>query len=171
MSNEAYTLKKEADAAKYLLAALADEVGEDEELRTTVVEGETSLLEAVDRTLRRIAEVKGHQKTLKEEKARISARAERFEALEETLGKALKRVIEETGIGKQERPLATVGTAKLPPRVVITAEHNLPDEFFKPQDPKLDLAGLTRALKEGRKIEGASLEPHPDKTRINLSWK
>lgn len=171
MSNEAYNLKKEADAAKYLLAALVDDVGDDEELRSTVVEGETSLLEAVDRTLRRIAEVRGHQKALKEEKARIGARAERFEALEETLGKALKRVIEETGIGKQERPLATVGTAKLPDQVVITAEHNLPDIFFKPQEPKLDLAALRAALKAGQKIEGASIQPHPDRTRINLTWK
>jgi hypothetical protein len=44
-----------------------------------------------------------------------------------------------------------------PPSVNVLDEKAIPEAFWKPQDPKLDKAGILQSLKEGAEIPGVTL--------------
>ena len=170
-TNVIYNLKTEADAAKYLLAQMAADIGEDAEDRTTAVEGETGLIEAIDRALKAIQGEKiliaGIETVAAELAARKTRAATRIERMED----AILKVIAETGIGKQTRPLATVSTAKNADVLRITAEHDVPEDFWTKPEPKLDKVKIATALKEGKKVDGAVMGAPDRPLRLSLRWK
>lgn len=49
-------LKRETQAAKVLLAQLADIIGDDEQAKTDTIEGETNLLEAISNAIELLME-------------------------------------------------------------------------------------------------------------------
>lgn len=52
----------------------------------------------------------------------------------------------------------TVQHRKGVPKVVIADEKLISDDWYIPQSPKLDRAGIKSALKKGQEIEGATLD-------------
>lgn len=94
-------------------------------------------------------------------KARLSAMRERLSRL--SARKEKKREIAAWALQKaqMERLIAPDFSAFMRSsgaRLEITDEQKIPGEFFLPQPPKLDRAGLISALKRGDPIEGAHLE-------------
>jgi hypothetical protein len=87
---------------------------------------------------------------MQERLARFEARAERIRAL-------LTHVMERAQLKKLQEPDFTVSLRAVPPGLVVCNEADIPQEFWKPQPPKLDRKGLLAALGAGQTIPGANL--------------
>lgn len=157
-----YALRKETEAAKALLAALADDL-DDAELRADAVEGETGLMEAIDAALLQIDEadlmlagLADHIRKMQERKAAMAARRDRLRALIEQAMAVCDLS------GPLRRPTATLSLGKVAPALVIDSEADIPAAFFVPQappPPALDKAALKKALLESAQpIPGAHVD-------------
>lgn len=149
---------KEAQAAAALIASLRQMgEGEDEALLIDSIEGQTSLLEILDELLTQIAADQGLAEGARKSAADVAARAERFEKRAESARALVEQALMIAEIDKLERPAATLSLVRRGPKVEITEEAEIPAQFWKAGDPKLDRKGLLDALKNGDAVPGACL--------------
>lgn len=149
---------KEAKAVTALRGTLADHgLADDPEWLLDAIEGETSLLEAIDRLLVKIAESDGLAKGAKLAADEILARADRFTKRAETARAMIEQALMIADLEKVERPSATLSLVRRAAKLELTEESEIPSEFWKAGDPKLDRKALAAALKEGRAVPGAVL--------------
>jgi hypothetical protein len=153
-------MEKELAAAAVLKHQLKELFGDDSDLdllRDTI-EGETDLLESIDRVLEQmahdIANVAGIDKFASTMSARKKRLTDRFDTMETMLLNALG-IIEQRSI---ERPLALIFTRAKPAKVIINDEALVPSQFFKTPDPVLSRADLLLALKDHRDTVSQKLE-------------
>lgn len=162
MRNDEYAIRRETEAAKALLAALADELGDDSGAIIDAVEGETGLLEAIDAALAGIDEAEmmlaglsEHIRKMQERKAATATRRDRLRAL-------IEQAMAVCDIkGPIRRPTATLSLGKTAPALVIDNEADIPATFFvppKPAPPSLNKTALKQALDDGAEIPGARLD-------------
>ena len=83
--------------------------------------------------------------------ARISDRADKKQRVVAT-------TMEEVGLTKVVQPDFTLSLRAQPPKLLVTEEGAIPDEFWRPQAPKLERQALLAALKAGETIPGAVLD-------------
>lgn len=146
----------EAEAAKALLANLADVTAEDEVLAADMIEGETGFMEAVDAALSRLQELDAHQDAIKAQQDALKARKDRFANQADMIRAALASAMGMADLKKIERPTGTISLRAVPPSAVIVNEADIPSEYWVRQDPKLDKRALLSALKDGP-VSGATL--------------
>lgn len=149
---------RQARAAAALRESLQATCGPDDDLLVDMVEGETSLFEAIDRLLLRMADdrimIAGID-TISEDLALRRYRfARRIEDSRALIEQAMMIAEFEKPI---ERPMATLSLAKRAPRLEISAEADVPAEFWKPGAPSLDKKAVAEALKAGQTVPGAYL--------------
>lgn len=149
---------KEAQAVAALKESLR-QVGADDDdaLLLDSIEGETSLFEALDKLLLKITEDVAMAKGALDAAAALDARAERFGKRAEAHRALIEQALFIAELPKLERPTATLSLVNRPPKVEIAEEADIPAEFWKVGDPKLDKKSLLAALKEGRAVPGACL--------------
>jgi hypothetical protein len=149
---------KEAQAVAALKESLR-QIGEDddEQLLLDSIEGETSLIEAVDKLLLTVAENDGLAQGARAAADEIAQRAERFVKRAEAARALIEQALMVAELPKLERPAATLSLVARGPKVEIAEEADIPTEFWKVGDPRLDKKALLAALKEGRAIPGACL--------------
>jgi hypothetical protein len=82
-------------------------------------------------------------------------RISRFEQCAEKKRALITSVMERADVKKLAEPDFTVSFRATVHSVIITAEHETPQDFWRPQPPLLDLQGLTAALRRG--VPGAVL--------------
>ena len=87
----------------------------------------------------------------------MQERISRFEQRAEKKRALITSVMERADLKKLAEPDFTVSFRTTAPSLVITAEGEIPQDFWKPQPPKLDRQGLTAALRGGRSVPGAVL--------------
>jgi hypothetical protein len=149
---------KEAQAVAGLKQTLAQLGGEgDEALLMDSIEGETSLLEAIDRLLLTIAEASGLANGAHDAAEALSARAARLEKRAEAARRLIEQALMIAELDKLERPAATLSMVRRAPKLEVAEEADIPAEFWKLGDPKLDKKALLAALKDGRVVPGACL--------------
>jgi hypothetical protein len=149
---------KEAQAVAALKESLGALLNEgDPELLIDTIEGETSLLEAIDRLVLTVAESDGLANGARLAEAEIEHRAERFRKRAESARAMIEQALMIAEIDKLERPGATLSLVRRAPKLELTEESEIPSEFWKTGDPKLDKKALAAALKEGRAVPGAVL--------------
>lgn len=149
---------KEAQAAAALIASLRQMgEGDDEALLVDTIEGETSLLEILDELLTQIATDQGLADGARKAAADVITRAERFEKRAEAARALIEQALMVAEVEKLERPAATLSLVRRAPKVEIAEESEIPAEFWKVGDPKLDRKALLDALKGGRDVPGACL--------------
>ena len=160
MTDHEIQLRRETNAAKLLVASLRAEFGDDAELLTNAVEGETALLEAIDAALAEIDEAEVLVVGLKDKENQFAGRRR---ALEERIKRFRTMIEQAMAVSEQvslRRSTATLTLRNLPVDVVVLAEADIPAEFFVPQPPpppKLDKAALRLALQDrAREVESAS---------------
>lgn len=129
----------------------------DETLLMDSIEGETSLLQAIDRLLLAIAEAAGLARGARDAAETLAARAARFEKRVEAARAVIEQALLIAEVDRLERPSATLSLTRRPPQVEIAEEADIPAEFWKLGDPKLDRKALLAALKSGRAVPGACL--------------
>ena len=89
-----HSLHKEIEAARVLLADLGDILGDDLEARADAVEGQTELLEAIERSLMRVAEIEALETGLESMMSNLKARQTRLAKQKENLRTALAVALE-----------------------------------------------------------------------------
>ncbi|WP_316214911.1 siphovirus Gp157 family protein [Bradyrhizobium sp. SZCCHNR2035] len=145
-------MEKELAAAGTLKHQLSEIFGDDHDLALLrdTLEGETDLLETLDRVLEQMAvdaaNIAGIEKFATTLAARKKRLEDRYSTMETMLLNALT-ILEERRL---ERPLALIFTKAKPAKAVITDEAMIPSQFFKTPEPQLSKADLLRALKDHR---------------------
>jgi hypothetical protein len=157
MSDVSHALHRETEAAKTLLAQMADIIGDDEDAKRDLVEGETNLRDAIALTVQQIGEDEAALAGLGGYIDALKNRAERIKQRRENMRTAIAVALEMAHEKKIETAFGTV-TLRAASRVaIVTEESEIPSQFWKPQPPKLDKSAVTKALKDGQSIPGATL--------------
>ena len=171
MDSRNFSIRRETEAARNLLAGMRETIGEEDmALLADTIEGETNLLEAIDTALSEIDETEVLISGLKEKEGQFAQRRRAMEERVRRFRSLIEQSMAVTEQAKLRRPAATLTLRKLPPDVVIIAEADIPSEFFVPQPPpppKLNKASLKYALlQREKKIElAASLEEGEERAR------
>lgn len=151
--------------------AMRQSLGTDDlDLLSDMIEGETSLFEMMDFVLEKIGEDQELLDGISARKDRIDTRRIRIERRQKLLKAILEQSLTILERDRVERPEATISLRKNQDKLVINEESEVPTQFWKAGDPRLDKANLKAALKgleEGDEpIPGASLEPQPRTIQI-----
>ena len=156
-------LRRQAMAAKHLLGDLQGD-GEEIEgnLRHDTIEGETNFFETVEIALQRILDYAVVSDGCAAAIERLQKRKERAEKSAERMRGAIDQAFQiaelETG---HDFGIATVSPKKIPPKLLVIEESEIPSRFFKepePPAPKLDRKALLDALKERQKALESSAD-------------
>ena len=155
---------REAEAVKALRESLAS-IELDEGETADLIEGETSLFEAIDKLLGRMVDAHLMLDGIKTAVERLQARKERFERVVETNRALIEQAMLIADVQKIDRPTHGLTMAKRPAKVEVIDEAAIPARFWVASDPKLDKRALGDALKAGDNVEGAALvTPAPSLT-------
>ena len=129
----------------------------DEETLLDTLEGITDLHEMIAEVVRSrqddlafIVAVKARISDMQERLARLDQRAT-------TKKEIITSILERAGIKKITEADFTLTLRSTNPPLVVVEEKQIPEEFWKPQPPKLDRQGLIGVLKSGRDVQGATL--------------
>jgi hypothetical protein len=129
---------------------------DDETLRDTL-EGESNLPDMLAEILRSVLQdeafvvaLRGRIGDMQERAGRLSERARKKRDL-------VAHVMADAELKKLVEPDLTVSLRPSRPPLVVVDQDIIPEDYWKPQDPKLDRQGLIAALSSGRQVPGASL--------------
>lgn len=161
MNDVAHKIKVETEAAKSLLSAYESIIGDDAELKTTAIEGETNLKEVVREGAARVLEIDANIASLQALAAGMKARLVRLKLQKQRLRDAITGALSETGQKTFRFDIATVGLRKAPPHVVITDETEIPAAFWKQADPEINKEAIAKAIKDGQEVPGATMSNAP----------
>lgn len=160
MSTAGHELFREMEAAKVLLAQIADIIGDDEEAKADAVEGQTSLLEAIDLAVQQLVDDMAAIKGLNDYIDRLVNRKERLQDRVANFRAALAVALEQAGKKKIDHPAVTLSLRAVPASVTVTDEAEIPSRFFKvpePPAPKLDKRAVLEELKAKKPVPGCVL--------------
>ena len=132
------------------------ELLDDDVLREDMIEGSTSAPEFVSQMLRKIGAAKALAHGTREYMAELRERVDRMDRREEALRQLIFKVMQTAGTRKMERPEATVLVKNGPPKVIITNEHEIPEDFWRvKREP--DKLKIGAALKAHEFVPGCTL--------------
>lgn len=165
-----WSIEAQAMAAKAVLEQLGAD-SDDHELLADMIEGETDFMDALDRLLMVIADYDAQAAGAKDMASVFDARAKAAEKQSAHFRAIVEMALMQAGLtGNCKRPGGTVWIAQNADTVEIKDEAEIPSQFWTPQKPKLDKAGLKAALKDTPEgIPGAVLKPGTQTLRIRRS--
>ncbi|HEY8033913.1 MAG TPA: siphovirus Gp157 family protein [Methylocella sp.] len=146
-----FALSQELEAKQTLLEQLRALAAEDPEFFTDLLEGETNLLEliaALDATI--LADeilVDGAKTTLDKLQARKRSAENRIELKRRLLAHTLQQI----GLKTLRTPTSTLTIAEASLKAIAVAPEDIPARWWKPQAPKLDQDGLSKAIRAREK--------------------
>lgn len=168
MTTAGHDLYRETEAAKILLAQIADIIGDDEEAKADAVEGETNLVEAIDLAVQQLVDDMAAIKGLNDYIEKLTSRKERLQDRVAHFRTALSSAMEQAGRKKIDHPAVTLSLRAVAPSVTVIDEAEIPSKYFKPQDPKLDKRAIMEALKAKEPVPGCVLSNGG--TSLTISW-
>jgi hypothetical protein len=149
------------------LLAAYPELVEDEVLRLDMIEGSTDLVDFVRRLERSRQEASALTEAIAMNVDALRARAARFERREQAIRDLMFRMLELAHLKKLEMPEATVSVRVGVPKVIVTDEAALPDEFCRiKREP--DKGKIKAALAELKPVPGATLSNAEDTLAIRV---
>jgi hypothetical protein len=137
--------------------------GEDEDTLRDTLEGLSSLPEALAAVVRSYLDDLDLAAALGMRISDMQERLSRFEQRADKKRELVTSVMERANIRKLAEPDFTVSLRAVPPSVVVVDEAQIPQDYWKPQPPRLDRQGISAALKGGSAIPGAALS-NPEMT-------
>lgn len=140
---------KAAEAAKSLIESIRAMAGdEDDELIADMVEGETDLMDVLDALVERRNLNKALAEGIDLAVADLGLRKARFLKRVETDKALIEQAMTIAGLPSIERPCGTLVLTQRAPVTVVDNEADIPAEFWKAGDPKLDKKALNAAVAE-----------------------
>jgi hypothetical protein len=146
-----FAISQELEAKHTLLDQLRALAVEDPDFLTDLIEGETSLLEliaALDASI--VADeilADGAKTVLEKLQTRKRAAENRIELKRRLLAHTLQQV----GLKTLHTPTSTLILADASLKAIAVAPEDIPARWWKPQPPKLDQDGLTKAIRAREK--------------------
>jgi Siphovirus Gp157 len=137
-----------AEALKFQLRSVFDEGEIDTTLLKDMVEGETNLLETIDRIILQISLDEANLVGIGKSQATTQARKKRIEGRVDTMRTMLASALEILEEKRFERPLATITLKPTPRKLLITEESEIPERFWKRPEPELSKKDLADAIKD-----------------------
>jgi len=150
----ASNLSRQADAARDLIAALGED---DEALTHDMVEGETGLFEAVEAAIAEIDECAATIDGCKAREKVFADRRKRAENRKERLRGLIEQALTVADLPSMKLATATLSVRDVKPAPIVSDEASIPTEFWKAQDPKLDLTAIREAVSNGKTIPGVTM--------------
>jgi hypothetical protein len=149
------------------LLAMYPELAEDEILLVDMLEGSTDLVEFVRMLERRRQEAAALTEAVTMNIDALSARRTRFERREQGIRDLMFKMLQLAHLKKLEMPEATVSVRAGVPKVLVTDEAALPDEYCRiKREP--DRAKIKQALSEFKPVPGATLSNAEDTFAIRV---
>jgi len=137
-------------------ASLASEDLDAQTLLDTL-EGETELHEACLAVAESAQDDEDLARAISARIADLQARKSRLEAAAETKRNIILMAMERADLETVKGPLMTLSRRAVPPQLVVDQDSEIPTEFWRTGDPKLDRKALKDALEAGQVIPGARL--------------
>lgn len=150
-------LRREADAAKGLIASIKADYADDD-LVHDAAEGETSIMEAIDAALAEIDDCDVIVSGCKAQSEVLLDRAKKYAARKDRIRALIEQAMLIADLPTAKRPTATVTVKRTPPKPVISDESLIPAKFFKTPDPVLDKTAIHSAAKGGETIPGVIMD-------------
>lgn len=129
----------------------------DEQTLLDTLEGASDLNEMLAGITRAYLEDKTLAAALKQRLDDMRNRLSRLEATADKKRDLITNVMEKAEIKKLMEPEFTLSLRVVPPGLQVTDEEVIPEDYWKPQAPKLDKAGLLATLKSGASVPGTCL--------------
>lgn len=138
----------EIEAAKEIVAQLADLTRDDPEFCRDLVEGETNLHEIIGKLVEEDNADDGMVDGIEQAEKRLSERRDRIKKRMGVRRALILQGLQVAGLKKLETPAGTVSVRPVPVSVIITEEADIPAQFWKQPAPTLDKRALLVAAKE-----------------------
>ncbi len=153
-----YSMFRELTNHRYLHEKLRTEFpdADDETIRDTL-EGLTAVPEMLAAVVRSQLDDLALARGLKARIDEMHERLARFEQRARKQRELVRSVMERAEIYKIAEPDFTASLRSTSPPLIVADEEEIPEDFWKPQPPKVDRQRLITALKAGREIPGAAL--------------
>lgn len=148
-------LRREADAAKALIASLGDD---DADLVHDMAEGSTGIMEAIDYALAEMDECDAITEGCKAQVSVYEARAAKFAARKQRIRALIEQAMLIAELPTAKRPTATVTVKRTPPKPVIADESLIPSRFYKTPAPVLDKTAINNAVADGEAVPGVAMD-------------
>jgi hypothetical protein len=149
--DQRFALSQELEAKQTLLDQLRALTADNPDFFTDVIEGETNLLELIAALDASIVDdeilADGAKAALDKLQARKRAAENRIELKRRLLAHTLHQI----GLKTLRTPTATLTIAEASLRAIAVASEEIPACWWKPQPPKLDQDGLTKAVRAREK--------------------
>ena len=145
ISGVEWALSREAEAARDLLAII--NADEDEALAGDMVEGETSLHEAITAALDMMDQAEALSEGIKALVAKYGERKTMAERRAQRIRAAIQQAMQLAGLKSLQLPAATLTVKPVAPKPIIEDESLIPADFWKPQAPTLDKAAINAAAR------------------------
>lgn len=138
---------REATAAAALIAELA--MTDEEDVLHDIIEGETNLLEALDRAIGELDDCEIIAAGCKAKEAQIAARRGRAEARAGRIRSAVEHAMVLAELPSARLATATLTVKTVAPKPIVTDEAAIPAAYWKSPPPVLDKTALNAAAKVG----------------------
>ena len=158
-----FALSQELEAQQTLLDQLRALAADDPDFFTDIIEGETSLLELIAAIA---ASIIGDEILADSAKAaldKLQARKRSAENRIELKRRLLAHTLQQIGLKTLRTPTSTLTLAYASLKAIPVAPEDIPARWWKPQPPKLDQDGLTKAIRAREKaLKEAAAIPDPE---------
>lgn len=162
-------LARETEAAARLKEKLVATYGEDAELIADMIEGSTSLHEAIGKAAFELAAVEGEKDGIEIALAKLKERLSRHCRRAEGIREAIQVALEVAELPKLKTPAATLSMRASPPRVEISDPAAVPIIFMVQPPPSPDKRGILAALKSGEAVPGCCLSNQPPALAVKFT--
>lgn len=163
------TLTLEIEAAKRLKDKLIEAYGEDVDLIRDMVEGETSLHDAIAKAAFELAAVEGEKDGIEIALAKLKERHARHATRAEGIRNAIQAALETAELKSLKTPAATLSMRVSPPRLEITDASQIPAIFMVQPPPVPDKNAIKEAMKNKEAIPGCVLSNQPPSLSVRFS--
>jgi hypothetical protein len=102
-------------------------------------------------------EFDGQIDIIKKEVDRLKAKEQSLKKNKDRMKKALEEAMIETKNEKFKTDLFSFNIQNNPPTIELDTDYEIPDEYYIPQEPKLDKKTLIKDVKAGKEFKGVSL--------------
>jgi hypothetical protein len=154
-----YALSQELEAKQTLLDQLRALAADDPDFFTDLLEGETNLLELIAALDASIIDDETLVDSAKTTLDKLQNRKRTAENRIELKRRLLAHTLHQIGLKTLRKPTATLTIAEASLKAIAVAPEDIPARWWKPQPPKLDQDGLTKAVRAREKAlkEAAAL--------------
>jgi hypothetical protein len=162
-----FALSQELKAKQTLLDQLRALTADDPDFFTDLIEGETNLLELIATLDASIVDDETLVDGAKTALDKLQNRKRTAEARIELKRRLLAHTLQQIGLKTLRTPTATLTIAEASLKAIAVAPEDIPARWWKPQPPKLDQEGLTKAVRAREKAlkEAAALTDPEERDR------